>query len=195
MYKYVSDGVFLRLINKALPMGGKKKAGYKKVLAARAPMGDSIEERPDTVDTREEPFHREMDSVLSGKDGGSKKRFLTMTEMKSWADPIFLIPDGTMASVVETLDRLEMRLGIENFRRIFRTIIADNRRGFQDLEGMTRVATGGGERTYIYYCHTYSAYERGSNENGNRIIWRRVPKDGLHWDNRGQHVAGPAVGK
>lgn len=41
---------------------------------------------------------------------------------------------------------------------------------------MTRAATGGEDRTHIYYCHPYSAYERGSNENGNRMIRRRVPK-------------------
>ena len=43
-------------------------------------------------------------------------------------------------------------------------------------EGMTRTVEGEGERTHIYYCHPYSAYERGSNENGNRMIRRRVPK-------------------
>ena len=157
-------------------MGGKKKTEYKKVQAARAPKGDSIEERPEAVDKREEPFHWEMDSVLSGKDGGSKKRFLTMTERKSRADLIFLMPDGTMASVVEILDRLEKKLGAENFRRIFQTITVDNGSEFQDWEGMTRAATGGGSRTQIYYCHPYSAYERVSNENGNRMIRRRVPK-------------------
>ncbi|MCI8573046.1 MAG: IS30 family transposase, partial [Oscillibacter sp.] len=47
---------------------------------------------------------------------------------------------------------------------------------FQDWEGMTRAVTGEGNRTHIYYCHPYSAYERGSNENGNRMIRRRVPK-------------------
>ena len=33
-----------------------------------------------------------------------------------------------------------------------------------------------GDRTRIYYCHPYSAYERGSNENGNRVIRRKVLK-------------------
>jgi len=41
---------------------------------------------------------------------------------------------------------------------------------------MTRAVDGEGDRTHIYYCHPYSAYERGSNENGNRMIRRRVPK-------------------
>lgn len=176
VYKYINDGVFLRLTNKTLPMGGKRKTEYKKVRAARAPKGDSIEDRPEAVELREEPFHWEMDSVLSAKEGGSKKRFLTMTERKSRADLMFLMPDGTMASVVAVLDMLEKKLGGENFRRIFQTITVDNGSEFQDWEGMTRAATGGEARTHIYYCHPYSAYERGSNENGNRMIRRQVPK-------------------
>ena len=90
VYKYINDGVFLRVTNKSLPMGGKRKTEYKKVQAARVPKGDSIEDRPVEVATREEPFHWEMDSVLSAKEGGSKKRFLTMTERTSRADLMFL---------------------------------------------------------------------------------------------------------
>lgn len=176
VYKYINDGVFLRVTNKSLPMGGKRKTEYKKVQAARVPKGDSIEDRPEEVATREEPFHWEMDSVLSAKEGGSKKRFLTMTERTSRADLMFLMPDGTMASVVAVLDMLEKKLGSFNFRRIFQTITVDNGSEFQDWEGMTRTVTGEGDRTHIYYCHPYSAYERGSNENGNRMIRRRVPK-------------------
>ena len=140
------------------------------------PKGDSIEDRPEEVATREEPFHWEMDSVLSAKEGGSKKRFLTMTERTSRADLMFLMPDGTMASVVAVLDMLEKKLGSFNFRRIFQTITVDNGSEFQDWEGMTRAVTEEGARTHIYYCHPYSAFERGSNENGNRMIRRRVPK-------------------
>ena len=176
VYKYINDGVFLRVTNKSLPMGGKRKTEYKKVQAARVPKGDSIEDRPKEIEEREEPFHWEMDSVLSAKEGGSKKRFLTMTERTSRADLMFLMPDGTMASVVAVLDMLEKKLGSFNFRRIFQTITVDNGSEFQDWEGMTRAVTGDGARTHIYYCHPYSAYERGSNENGNRMIRRRVPK-------------------
>ena len=184
------------MTNKALPMGGRRKTEYKKVQAARVPKGESIEDRPEEVATREEPFHWEMDSVLSAKEGGSKKRFLTMTERKSRADLMFLLPDGTMASVVAVLDMLEEKLGSFNFRRIFQTITVDNGSEFQDWEGMTRAATGDGERTHIYYCHPYSAFERGSNENGNRMIRRKVPKGvGLRRDNGGRHAAGSAVDK
>ena len=81
-----------------------------------------------------------------------------------------------MASVVSVLDTLEKKLGSVKFRRIFQTITVDNGSEFQDWEGMTRAMTGDGERTHIYYCHPYSALERGSNENGNRMIRRKVPK-------------------
>ena len=60
VYKYINDGVFLRVTNKSLPMGGKRKTEYKKVQAARVPKG-------------KEPFHRKMDPVLAAKEGGSKK--------------------------------------------------------------------------------------------------------------------------
>lgn len=41
---------------------------------------------------------------------------------------------------------------------------------------MERSRTGRGSRTKIYYCHPYSAYERGTNENLNRMIRRPYPK-------------------
>ena len=44
VYKYINDGVFLRLTNKALPMGGKKKQESKKVQTARAPKGTGFTE-------------------------------------------------------------------------------------------------------------------------------------------------------
>ena len=30
--------------------------------------------------------------------------------------------------------------------------------------------------TKLYYCHPYSAYERGSNENQNKLVRRHAPK-------------------
>lgn len=133
IYKYIDAGVFLRLTNKSLPMGGKKKQKHDKVRPARAPKGDSIEDRPEEIDKREEPFHWEMDSVVSAKEGGSKKRFLTMTERTSRADLMFLMPDGTMASVVAVLDMLETKLGEKTSggysRQLLWTMAASSRTG------------------------------------------------------------------
>jgi len=161
----------------ALAHFGKLRVGAGRFLVADAMEAlDSLVLAIEAVKTREEPFHWEMDSVVSAREGGSKKRFLTMTERMTRADLVFLMPDGTMASVVEVLDQLEKKLGTANFRRIFSTITVDNGSEFQDWEGMMRTVNGNGTRTHIYYCHPYSAFERGSNENGNRMIRRKVPK-------------------
>ena len=69
------------------------------------------------------------------------------------------------------------------FREVFHSITVDNGCEFQDCEGMERSKRARKPRTKIFYCHPYSAYERGSNENMNRIIRRFFPK-GTNFDNR-----------
>ena len=48
---------------------------------------------------------------------------------------------------------------------------------------MERSAIGEGKRTFVFYCHPYSSWERGSNENNNRLIRRHIPK-GVDFDDR-----------
>jgi len=119
VYKYIDDGVFLRLTNKALPMGGKKKQKHEKIRPARVQPGGSIEERPKVVKTREEPFHWEMDSVLSAKEGGSKKRFLTMTKRMTRADRMIRrkIPKGTDFTDPTEEDTLEVQRWVNEYPR------------------------------------------------------------------------------
>lgn len=85
------------------------------------------------------------------------------------------VPDHTAQSVVRALDRIERRMGA-SFRNVFRSITVDNGGEFQDCEGMERSRRARKPRTKVYYCHPYSAYERGSNENMNRIVRRFFPK-------------------
>ena len=73
------------------------------------------------------------------------------------------------------LDRIERRMGA-GFRQVFRSITVDNGSEFQDCAGMERSKRARKPRTKSYYCHPYSAYERGSNEHMNRIIRRFFPK-------------------
>ena len=174
IYKYIDDGnIFPNITNKDLPEKGARKREYKQVKEKKPPRGRSIEERPPEVETREEGGHWEMDSVVGKK--GTKERLLVMSERKSRNEIIIKVPDGTTASVVRALDRLERKYGAA-FSRVFKTITVDNGSEFADSEGIERSCRRKGSRTTLYYCHPYTSCERGTNENINRMIRRIFPK-------------------
>lgn len=174
-YSYIAKGVFLTLTNADLPEKPKRKRPYHKVKTAkRPPRGTSIEKRPAAVDTRAEFGHWEMDTVYSGKKA-SKKALLVLTERKSRKEIIEPMPDRTAESTIKALNRIERRFGAL-FRKVFKSITVDNGGEFSDVERLERSAIRKGKRTYFFYCHPYSSYERGSNENQNKMIRRRYPK-------------------
>lgn len=174
LYSYIDKGVFLRLTNKDLPRRGEKKDKHQRVRAVRAPRGESIEKRPNEVNERLTFGHWEGDTIVGKR--GSKRTLLCFTERFTRKEIIIRLPDKTSASVVKAMDRLERKYaGL--FPKIFKSITFDNGSEFSDCEGIERSAIKKGEkRTKVYYCHPYSAYERGSNENQNGIIRRPFPK-------------------
>lgn len=111
LYKYIDQGVFLRITNCDLPFRGKRRKHRKtrKVRAARPSCGESIEKRPDHINDRSEFGHWEQDLV----DGcrGSKSNALVLTERQTRQEITVKIPDKTTDSVVAALDRLERGLG------------------------------------------------------------------------------------
>ena len=181
LYRYIDNGIFLKLTNKHLPVKGKKKKKNKKVqVQKRAAAGESIENRPDEVATRETFGHWEMDSVV-GKRGKSKNTFLVLTERKTRNEIIFKLPDHSATEVVKAVDRLEITWG-SMFSDVFKTITVDNGTEFSYFNELERSCTKPDEkRTKVYYCHPYSSWERGSNENNNKMVRRIVPK-GTNFD-------------
>ena len=178
LYRYIDNGIFLKLTNKDLPIKGKRKKHNKKVkVQKRASAGESIENRPEEVKDRETFGHWEMDTV-KGKQGITKSCMLVLTERKTRDEIIIKMPDQKAASVVEALDRLERKWG-DMFPKVFRSITVDNGVEFADYEGLERSVLHEGEkRTFLFYCHPYSSWERGTNENSNRLIRRHIPKGG-----------------
>lgn len=177
LYSYIKKGVFLTLEMVHLPCKGKQKRPYTKVKknkkAARASAGKSIEKRDPEIDTREEVGHWEMDCVEGKKK--TKETLLVLSERKARKEIMIKMKDQTAGSVVAALDRLERRYGTL-FYKIFQTITVDNGSEFADVEGLERSCRRKGKRTTVFYCHPYSSYERGTNENINRMIRRWFPK-------------------
>ncbi len=173
VYSYISKGVFLRLTNKNLPRRGKKKNKYRHVRAARPPRGESIEKRPAEIAERKTFGHWEMDTVV-GKQG-TRKVCLMLTERQTRNEIIIRLKDRTAESVVSALNRLEKRFG-KLFPRVFLSITCDNGSEFANSEGIEKAMRRKEKRTKVYYCHPYSSYERGSNENLNGMFRRKFPK-------------------
>jgi IS30 family transposase len=88
---------------------------------------------------------------------------------------IFKLPSKSQASVVNALNKLERKMGA-GFSRIFKTITCDNGCENLDFEGIEKSVIKEGSRTKVYYAHPYSAWERGTNENINKMIRRFIPK-------------------
>lgn len=174
LYRYIDEGLFLHLSNNDLPVKKNKKHKiYKKVKQARPSKGDSIEQRPDEIDRRETFGHWEMDCVVGTQT--TSKVLLVLTERKTRREIVRLMPNKTTESVIRELDNIEKKFGYKLFKKLFRTITVDNGSEFMDCNGMENNKSGE-KRTKIYYCHPYSSYERGSNENTNKMVRRWYPK-------------------
>lgn len=178
LYSYIRKGVFLHLTYTDLPNRGTyRKRRYNRIKAVRPIYGESIEHRPN-IEDRTEFGHWEMDTVI-GKLR-TKPILLVLTERKTRYELIIKLQDKTTKSVVDALGNIERKYSAALFPKIFRTITVDNGVEFADRNGIERsiLSKPNSEliRTKLYYCHPYSAYERGSNENINKMIRRFFPK-------------------
>lgn len=180
LYSYIDKGIFRSLTMEKLPRHGKgshKNKHVKKKETSRAPVGESIEKRPEEVNARETFGHWEGDTVYSTKKKKGKSALFTMTERKTRKEILIKIPDRQAETIVKVLDALERKWGAPNFRAIFQSITFDNGSEFalaDKLEASCINKTM--QRTKIYYAHAYSSFERGTNENQNGMARRKHPK-------------------
>ena len=156
IYNYIDKGVFFSLTRKNLPEHGERKRKYQEIVenkAALPPKGESIEKRPKEVSDRSTFGHWEGDCVCGKKK--TKETLFTLTERLTREEIIVKIPSKSVACILAAINNLESKYG-KKFSKIFKSITFDN--------------------GAVYYCHPYSAYERGTNENMNKMIRRFLPK-------------------
>lgn len=172
LYSYIDKKVFLDLSNKHLWVKSKRKkrtgTPERRIAHPKLP---SITDRPDYINDRSELGHWEMDLVV-GK-AGSRPVLLTLTERVTRQELIFKLPNRKAATVCSVFDRLER--STPRFKEKFQSITTDNGSEFLVLQDLQR-SVYGGKRFDVWYCHSYAAWEKGSNENHNRMIRRWFPK-------------------
>lgn len=131
-------------------------------------LGQSIEQRPIAILTREEFGHGEIDTVVGRRS--KDEALLTLTERKTRQDLVIRLANKDSLSVQTALKELHERIG-SAFANIFRSITADNGSEFADLSALL---TPWG--CQVYFTHPYSSWERGTNERHNGLIRRFIPK-------------------
>jgi IS30 family transposase len=172
LYNYIDWGVFAEISNSDLWVKKEgKKRDYKKIrtVSLNNKRGLSITERPKEADDRTESGHWEID-LVAGKQG-TKSAILTLVDRKTRKSIYVLVRNKTQKEVIAAIKRVRRRTG-GDFSEVFKSITADNGGEFLDSEGIKKAAKCG----EVYYAHPFSSWERGSNENGNRILRRFVPK-------------------
>ena len=126
---------------------------------------------------RSSAIGRATPCTVAGGKRKTTRALLTLTERKTRKEIIIAIPNRKAETVVKALDALERKLGARRFRAIFKSITFDNGTEFAAAEGLERSCVNKRlPRTKVYFCHPYSSWERGTNENTNGMIRRRFPQ-------------------
>ena len=133
----------------------------------------SIETRPQTVELRQEFGHLESDLIVSCNKG--TKCLQVTIERCSRYLWLRLLSDRKAATVKRS--QLRCILDIPDEHRL--TLTVDNGSEHAFLPELEKIFSKRG--FMLYYCHPYSAWERGSVEAINGIIRRHFPK-GTNFD-------------
>jgi len=174
VYNAIEKG-HLEILRNHLPYGKtrKKQKTNGTRMAYRTPPSRTIDKRPAGAENRHEYGHWEMDTLVGGA-GASAYCLLVLTERKTRLCLLVRLPDRTQKSVRRALDRLERTT---DFFASIKSLTSDNGSEFWDFDAIERSALNPRrKRCRHYYAHPYSAFERGSNENANRLIRRFIPK-------------------
>lgn len=172
IYNYYKRG-FLKLKRNCInPRKHKQKVEKTQKMIQK---GDNISNRPEKANTREEFGHWEGDLILGAKNK-SKECLFTMIERKTRLYLSFKIPNKEMKTIVNLFNQIETNIGSNDFVNIFKSITFDNGSEFRDFKGMETSILTNCTRTKIYYANPYHSWERGSNENGNRLMRKFFPK-------------------
>lgn len=146
----------------------------------------SIEVMPEEIKRKEVETHFEGDSVV-GVAKGTHQTLITLANPVSQFVFIRRSRNKTGQATVETIDRLEEE--IPELNQIITSILFDNGVEFSKFEEMMKSVKNREEKRFqVYFTHPYASYERGCNENKNRMIRRYFKKGKLVEDLRDEDI-------
>lgn len=168
IYNYIDLGL-LNIRNVDLPMKLRRNTKSQRVKANKRVLGTSIQDRPESINSREEFGHWEIDTVIGKKDKHDSV-LLTLVERKTRYIVTCKIASKTAHSVLRALRKIKAYLG-EGFNQVFKTITSDNGQEFAELSTLEQDSS-----VKVYFAHPYASYERGTNERHNGLLRRFIKK-------------------
>ncbi len=135
---------------------------------------NSIENRPFPPDNREEFGHWEGDTVVGSSKIEHSGACFTLVERKTRFQIVVKMKDrksDTVLKAVKKIKKIYPELKDYKLEDIFKSITFDNGSEFAKWKQIQKYL-----HTSIYFAHPYSSYERGSNENGNKLLRFFLPK-------------------
>ncbi len=121
----------------------------------------SIEQRPSVVDQKSRLGDWELDTVIGNRHQGA---IVSMTDRKSKLLRIKKVKRKTSALVGQAICRKLVGLQVH-------TLTSDNGREFSEHARIAEKLTAS-----FYFCHPFSSWERGLNENTNGLLRQYFPK-------------------
>ena len=168
LYNWIDSGIMRTKNIDLLEKVGRKPRTTKGLTRRNIKvLGTSIEERPKSIENRQEFGHWEIDTVV-GKIDADEPVLLTLVERKTRFEKIFKIAGQRADAVDKTLQTFIQSLkGLDS--QIFKTVTSDNGSEFANLSHLSK-------KTDVYFCHPFASFERGTSENQHKIIRRFLPK-------------------
>lgn len=163
IYKWINEGTIINGNKKLLRRKGK--GGWYET-RGKFNKGKSIRKRDKRIYKRADYGHWELDTVVSGL-GKSKACFITLVERKSRFYKAIKSPNRHADVVARLITDYLKRFPPE----LVKTITTDNGAEFADWQTMEKELN-----CEVYFCDTFCAWQKGSNENSNGLLREFFPK-------------------
>lgn len=166
LYNWIDNGD-LKVKNMDLVLKLRRKTKSSKSRSNKRILGRSIEERPESIETRKEFGHWEIDTVLGHKS--KDQALLTLVERKTRMSIIQRISSKSATAVSDALQGIFQKY--PDVQQTFKSITADNGAEFSELSKQ-----GEEMQIDVYFAHPYASWERGTNERHNGLLRRFIKK-------------------
>ena len=165
LYRWMNAGLLFYGDKSYLRLKGRKRSSRTDLRHGRYSVGKSIDSRGPEINSREEFGHYEVDSIMSGRDGGHC--VFTFVERKTRMIFAFLADGCTADNFFKVLIRLWRKLP----KGAIKSLTGDRGKEFARYGDIERIPG-----IPFYFADPHSPWQKGTNENSNGLIREEFPK-------------------